>query len=340
MLGKNLKKILIPPVAVLGAGNMGTAMAKILAENGLEVRIWNWEGDLTPLEQIKKYHENKKYLPGIKLSKSVIPVEKIGEALKGAGLVFFAVPSGVMEQTISFAARNVEDGAILVDLSKGVDPHSLKLITDVMAENVRPSLKRNIVSVSGPAIAGQMAKGVRTLMNVASKNKKAREMVTKALEGGCLRLIPTDDVVGVEVGGSFKNVYAIAMGILDSMGCGLNTKAALITCSLSEIGDLIKAMGGKRETVYQLAGIGDLVGTALCEDSRNRRFGSFIGQGFSLKKACEQVGQTVEGVDACAALMKLKKRYKLSLPFAEKIQECVEMPKRAKTIMNDFLNSL
>ena len=160
-------------IAVLGAGNMGTAVAKVLAENGHIVRIWNWEGDHDPLKQIEKFGENKKYLPGFKLPKEVISCYKIEDALRGAEIVFFVVPSGAMEHTISFAARSIKHNAVLVDVSKGIEPNSLELIPHIIAKHVRPALRKNIVTISGPAIAKQMALRQFTAMNIASKNKIA-----------------------------------------------------------------------------------------------------------------------------------------------------------------------
>ncbi|MBI5222383.1 MAG: NAD(P)-binding domain-containing protein, partial [Candidatus Magasanikbacteria bacterium] len=178
-------------IAVLGAGNMGTAVARVLADNGHEVRIWNWEGDHLPLKQIEEYHENKKYLPGVKLSANIIPKYKIEDALEKAKIVFFVVPSGVMEHTISFAARSIKHDAILVDVSKGIEPHSLQLMPRVIAKHVRDSLRKNIVTISGPAVAGQMASRHYTAMNIASTNKLAIKKVKDAMENNYIKLVPT-----------------------------------------------------------------------------------------------------------------------------------------------------
>lgn len=326
-------------LAVLGAGNMGTAVAEVLADNGHLVKIWNWEGDLDPLKQIEKYHENKKYLPKVKLSKNIVPAYKIADALHEAEIVFFVVPSTVMEHTISFAARNIRNRAILVDVSKGIHPNSGELIPYVIARHVRPELRKNVVAISGPAIASQMAHKIYTAMNIAGKNQKAINEVRKVMENDYIKLVPTDDVVGVEVGGSFKNVYSIAMGICDALGYGLNTKAALIVRAIGEIAELIAAMGGKRRTAYQLAGLGDLIGTSLCADSRNRRFGEYLGKGMNGKEALKKIGQTVEGVEAAKCLMQFSKKYQVHLPFAKMVYDCVFGKKKTKVLMKDFLEA-
>ena len=327
-------------IAVLGAGNMGTAVAQVLADNGHEVRIWNWEGDHLPLQQIEKYHENKKYLPKVKLSKNIIPKYKIESALDKAKIIFFVVPSGAMEHTISFAARSIQHDAILVDVSKGIEPHSLQIMTRVIAKHVRASLRKNIVTISGPAVAGQMASKRYTAMNIASANKLAIKKVRDAMENKYIKLVPTSDVIGVEVGGSFKNAYTIAVGMCDGLKYGLNTKAALLTYALREIGDLIKAMGGKKETAYELAGVGDLIGTSLCPESRNRTFGEYLGRGMSGKQALKRMKQTVEGVGAVNCLLRLAERYKVDAPFAKAIYACVNAPRDPRLTFKKFISTL
>jgi len=324
-------------VAVLGAGNMGTAIAQVLADNGNEVRIWNWEGDHIPLRQIEKNRENKKYLPGVKLSKNIIPKNKIEEALENAEVVFFVVPSGAMEYTISFAARSIKNNAILVDISKGIEPNSLRLIPHIIIKHVRPELKKNVVTVSGPAVAGQMVAKQFTAMNIASKNKKAIKKVIEVFANKYIRLIPTTDVVGVEIGGSFKNVYAIAVGMCDGMGYGLNTKAAILTKSLEEIANLIGAVGGRKHTAYELAGLGDLIGTSLCSDSRNRTLGEYMGQGMTAKKALKKIKQTTEGIDATKCLLRLAKKHKVEVPFAKMIGKCIDTTGNPKNILHNYL---
>ncbi len=326
-------------VAVLGAGNMGTAVAFVLADNGHQVNIWNWEGDIAPLKQIEKYHENKKYLPGVKLSENIVPCYKIADAVKDAEVVFFVVPSGVMEHTVSFAARNIRNNAVLVDVSKGIDNHSFCLIPYVMMKHVRPSLKKNIVCISGPAIAKQMVERHFTAMNIAGKSAQAIRRVKNVWENNYIKLVASNDMIGVEIGGSFKNVYSIAMGICDALGYGLNTKAALIVSAIAEMAELIKAMGGKPYTAYELAGLGDLIGTALCEDSRNRRFGEYLGHGLSTSAAMKKVGQTVEGAEAVKSLKILGEKYKIKLPFAEVVYQSIFSKAKAGNLMKEYLRA-
>ena len=311
-------------VTVLGAGNMGTAVAQVLAENGHEVRIWNWEGDHVPLQQIKKYRENKNFLPGVKLSKNIIPEENIKKALADAMAVFLVIPSSVMEHTISFAARSIPKNTILVDMSKGVCPKTLRLIPNVIKNHVAPNLKKRILTISGPAVANQMVKKHFTAMNIAG-NKTLSKKIINLMNNDYIRLVYINDMIGVEVAGSFKNVYTIAIGICDGLDFGLNTKAALLTKALSEITDLTVAMGGKKNTVYNLAGVGDLIGTSLSFESRNRQFGELLGKGLSGDRAIKKIKQTVEGYEASRCLFQLAKKYKINMPFADLIYKCTKM---------------
>jgi len=324
-------------VAVLGAGNMGTAIAQVLAENGHVVQLWNWEGDIEPLEQIKKYHENKKYLPKVKLSSTIVPCFKIAEAVQDAEVIFFVVPSGVMEHTISFAARNIKNNTVLVNVSKGIDHEACTLISQLMIKHVRNELKKNVVCISGPAVAKQICDHIFTAMSAAGKSHSAVKKVKEILENKYLRLVESSDLIGVELGGSFKNVYAVAMGICDGLKYGLNTKAALIVSALKEMADLIQALGGERQTAYHLSGLGDLIGTALCQESRNRMFGEYLGKGLSVKVALKKVGQTVEGVSAVNCLKMLATRHKLKLPFAEVVYNCVHSAEPAKELLRKYL---
>jgi len=327
-------------VAVLGAGNMGTAVAKILGDNKHDVKIWNWEGDQEPLKQIEKFHENKKYLPGIRLPKNVRAEYQLAEAVKGAEIVFFVIPSSVFAGTASKAAEFLADEVILVDMSKGLEPKSMCLIPDLLVKSVRTELKNNIISVSGPAVAGQMAQHKFTVMNVAGINPEAVKKVKTAMDSASLRLVPTDDIVGVELGGSFKNVYAIAMGICDGLGFSLNAKAALLSKAMEEIAVLIEAMGGRRETAYGIAGFGDLIGTALATESRNRTYGEYLGKGYSDEKAMKKMKQTVEGRDAVECLIKLANKYKMKVSLGEVVFKCVKANSDARGIFKEYLEKV
>ncbi len=327
-------------VAVLGAGNMGTAISQVIAQNGYQVNLWNHEGDKEPLEQIEKYSENKKYLLGVKLSKNIFPQPDIAKAVEKVKIVFFVVPSFFMEAVVKKASKYLQLRTVCVDVSKGLDEKSLGLIPDIIKKNL-PVLSRPLVAtISGPAIAGDMARGGFTAMNVASASIDSIKLIKQVLENNNLKLFPSKDIIGIEVTGSFKNVYAIAMGLCDGLKLPMNTKAALLVFALREISALVKKMGGQASTVYDLAGLGDLVGTGLCVSSRNRHFGELIALGNNIETAIKQVGQVVEGVKAAKVLHELGKKYKIKTPFAEMIFRVSSGKLKSKEAMNRFLRSL
>jgi glycerol-3-phosphate dehydrogenase (NAD(P)+) len=248
---KNLK------VTVLGAGNMGTTIAHVVASNGYKVDLWNYEGDPEPLEQITKHRENKKYLPGVKLSSRIHAEPDLQKAVAKSAVVFFVVPSGFMSSIVARAEHFFTPKTILVDISKGFGEEYLQ---DPKQHTRVDTVLKHMVAISGPAIAIDLAKGGFTAMNIASSNPQALKQVHAILENKYLKLIKSNDVKGVKLGGALKNVYAILLGLCDGLQFPMNTKAFLVTQILEEMGRVIEKLGGKKETVYNLAGLGDLIG--------------------------------------------------------------------------------
>ena len=315
---------------------MGTAIAQVVALNGYKVNLWNHSDDPEPLKQLKEKQENANYLPGVKLSGNINPEPDICLAVSKADVIFIIVPSNFIVSVVKGAASYISQKAICVDVSKGLGKKSFSLTTDIL-KSILP--KNKIATISGPAIAGQMVVGNFTAMNLASSDARAIGVVKKIMENKNLKLISTDDVVGVEVAGSFKNVYAIAMGICDGLKISTNTKAALLVVALREIGLLVVKMGGRLETVYGLAGLGDLLGTGLAGASRNRRLGEFLAQGLSLDEATAKVGQVVEGVPVAKVLNSLSKKYKLKTPLAGTIYKIICGKVSPKIGVENFLKN-
>ncbi|MDO8509840.1 MAG: NAD(P)H-dependent glycerol-3-phosphate dehydrogenase [bacterium] len=326
-------------LTILGAGNMGTAMAYVTAKNGHNITIWNYEGDPEPLQQINEFHENKKYLCGTILPNNIVAEPDLILAVKKAQVVFFILPSNFIEAIAERIALHLPKGCILVDASKGLDEKTLRTIPDVIKSHLPKHLKNNVIGISGPAIAIDMIKDGLTMMNVAGKNPKAVQLVKKVMDSKNIRLIATDDIVGVEIAGSFKNVYAIALGICDGIGYPMNTKAALLVTALKEIGQLSKKMGGKIETVYDLAGLGDLIGTSLSTASRNRRFGECLASGADCESALKQTKQIVEGIQACKIMLTLGKKHQLKMLFAQMVYNAV-WKGNAKKELEKYLNNI
>jgi glycerol-3-phosphate dehydrogenase (NAD(P)+) len=309
----------------------------VVALNGYKVKLWNHGGDLEPLKQIKEKQENINYLPGIKLSKNIIPEHSIEQTVLKADIIFISVPSIFIAALAKQIAPFLNGREVCVDISKGLDEKSLSLTTDIL-KTILP--KNKIATVSGPAVARQMVVAGFTAMNVASEDAGAIRLVKKVMENKNLKLIATNDIVGVEAAGSFKNVYAIAVGMCDGLNMPTNTKAVLFVAALQEMNLVVKKMGGNLETVYGLAGLGDLIGTGLAPSSRNRRLGDLLAKGFSMEKAAGEIGQVVEGVVAAKILNRLSKKYKLKTPLAEMIYKVISGKISSKIGMEKFLKNI
>lgn len=299
---------------------MGTALAKVLGDAGREVVVWNYEGDPEPIEHINHFHENKKYLPSVVLSPSVRAESDLKKALARARVVVLAVPSRVVVDQLSAAVPFLPKKAVIVDVSKGFS--GLTESTTKISPTVKKWWNKRII-VSGPAVALDIAKGGFTTMSIAGKNKIDLRMAQQALTTDHLHFLPTTDVVGIKLAGSLKNIYAILLGMADGLGLSLNTKAFLVVRSIQEISLVIKKCGGKADTSYALAGLGDLVATGLSQVSRNRRFGEYLGQGLTSEEAEKKVGQVVEGVAASKEALLVARRYRLKLPLLEAVQAVV-----------------
>ncbi|MFB6182193.1 MAG: NAD(P)H-dependent glycerol-3-phosphate dehydrogenase [Candidatus Magasanikbacteria bacterium] len=310
-------------ICILGAGNFGTTIANTIAKNGYEVSLWNWDGDSEPIKQIQSNQENEKYLPGIKLSDNITATLNMKQAIDGADMVCFIVASSAIKNVVEQAGQYITSEQLLVNFTKGIDSESLKLTTETIKE-LDKSNKENIATLAGPAVANQLSKEQFTAMNIASENSTTIEKIKEVLQNDYLKLNETRDMVGVQVGSAFKNVYAIALGICDGMDLPLNTKSALLTIAIEEIAELAENMGGEKETMFDLAGIGDLIGTALADSSRNRRFGEYLAQGKTVPEAKQTVGQTVEGIEAVKVFCELADKFDIPCKFANLVKGCIE----------------
>ena len=304
-------------VAVLGAGSWGTALALLLAENGGVVRLW----DRTPgqIAALLATRENKRYLPEHRLPENLHPTVSLSEALIGAIFVVVAVPSAAVDDVLERAT--LAPGADIILASKGIDPQTLELPADVA---LRCAPGHPVIALSGPNLAREVAAGVPTAAVAASDDAEAARRIAERFNRATFRTYVSDDRTGVEVGGAVKNVLAIAGGIADGLGYGDNTKAALMTRGLSEMARLGMALGGKRETFYGLAGVGDLMATAASRLSRNWRVGYGLGQGKCLEEILAELGQVAEGVPTAQAVEKLAVRHDLFLPVCITVAELLD----------------
>lgn len=318
---------------------MGTALANIIANNGFVVKLWNYEGDIEPLTQISQTGENKKYLPGIKLSKNIKVEKDLFTAVSKTDIIFLAVPSGFIGTMTKKISPFLSKKTVCVNASKGLDSTTLSTVSKIISRNLSPNLRNNIVVISGPAVANDMVKNYFTAMNIAG-TKFAVTLTKRVLENDNLRLIKNDDIVGTEVAGSLKNVYAIAIGLCDCYNYPMNTKAAIFVYALKEISALVKKMGGDEKTIYDLAGLGDLIGTAMSEHSRNRRFGACLPKYLNKEQATKAIGQTVEGVETCKTVLALAKKYRVAMPLAKGVYEIVWNGGKPNEILKELLKKI
>ena len=284
-------------IGVLGAGTWGMALARMLCVNGHEVTVWSAIEQEVDQFSATRQHPN---LPGMIIPEQIVFTKDIANVCTGMDILLFAVPSVFVRATAKKAAPYVTDGQIIVDVAKGIEADTLKTMTQIIADEIKnPAVK--LVALSGPTHAEEVAKDLPTTIVSACKDMDAAQQVQEVFSNSCMRVYTNDDVLGVELCGAMKNVIALASGIAVGLGCGDNTKAALITRGMAEIARLGATMGCKEQTFGGLAGIGDLIVTATSMHSRNNRCGMLLGQGLSPEEATKKVGMVVEGLNALPA---------------------------------------
>ncbi len=305
-------------VVVLGAGGWGIALALVAHRQGHEVTLWSH--DQQEIDDIRRHNENRLRLPGVSLPTGMALTNSLEEAAT-ADLIILAVPSFAIRATAKRLATGIAAGTPVVNAGKGLEDGTLKRFSQVIAEE----LPHNpVVVLSGPSHAEEVARRVPTLLTVASTTPGAAKTMQEQLSESCFRLYVNDDVIGVELGGALKNVIALCAGMVDGLGMGDNTKAALMTRGLAEIARLGKAMGAREATFAGLSGMGDLMVTCGSMHSRNRRAGILIGQGVPVEEAIRQVG-TVEGYLAAGTAWELACRYGVDMPIVAHCQKvCYE----------------
>jgi glycerol-3-phosphate dehydrogenase (NAD(P)+) len=300
--------------AVVGAGAWGTALADLLAINDHQVTLWAFEADV--VDSINTRHENTRFLPGVALAPTLVATGDHAAALRDAGLVIYATPSHHLRAIARAGASHVSSNAILAIASKGIERGSLELMTEVVDHEVP---RRDVVALSGPSFAAEVARRQPTAVVAASTSADAAVLVQEALSNTTFRVYTHDDLIGVELGGSLKNVMAVATGILEGVGLGFNARAALMTRGLAEMTRLGVALGAQPATFAGLAGVGDLVLTCTGALSRNRALGVAIGQGRSLDEALAGKETVAEGVLTTASAVELAEREKVEMPIAEMV---------------------
>lgn len=325
---KNIK------ITVFGGGLWGTVLAQHLCRGGQgpEVRLWEFVPKLAQDLQKTRRHL---HIPGFRLHESVRVTSDLRQASQNAGILLFVLPSVFVRRTARAVAKELGGPKpLIVNASKGIEPESLKTMGDVIADELRGS--RGVYTLSGPSFAREVARGVPTRMLLAGPSGPGARRLLALFNGGALRVSLWPDRKGVELGGSLKNALAIGAGILDGLKAGANTKAALIVQGMAEMAEIISKSGGRRETIYGLSGLGDLIATGTSPESRNRGFGEKLGAGKSLQQALGEIPTVVEGVEAAAAARALIRRLKVKAPLLEAVWAAVHDERPAEIVLESL----
>ncbi len=302
-------------IVILGSGGFGLAIA-LLAERTGRHRVTVWSKFQSEIDDIRKHGEHVQKLPGVPISETIAMTSDISCA-KDAELLIFGIPSSFVRDVAREAAPYISESTIIANTGKGLEDVTFKTLSEVIEEETH---SKNIVCLSGPSHAEEVARCIPTTIVAASKNTEAAMYVQAQLSNEVMRIYINDDVIGCELGGALKNIIALCAGICDGLGYGDNTKAALMTRGIHEISRLGKACGANPLTFTGLTGIGDLIVTCTSMHSRNRRAGILIGQGVSPDDAVKQVG-TVEGYFCCKAAYALAKKVGVEMPITEQLYD-------------------
>lgn len=322
-------------IGILGAGTWGTALASLLVKNGHDTTLWSAIPEEIDLLSSTRAHKN---LPGATLPEELKYTKDIAEVCS-APLLIFVVPSEFIRSTARAAAPYIKDGTVLVSAAKGIEPDSLKTMTEIIDDEMANSgVTYKLAALSGPTHAEEVAIGQPTSIVAASENEEVSLMIAKAFSNSCMRVYTNTDVLGVEIAGALKNIIAIAAGINRGMGFGDNAQAMLITRGVAEITRMGLAMGCKRRTFMGLAGIGDLIVTCTSRHSRNNRCGELIGQGKTYEEAKAEIGMVVEGYHALEAAMQLSHKLEVEMPITEAVYRVIKNGESVKDAMLSLMN--
>jgi glycerol-3-phosphate dehydrogenase (NAD(P)+) len=302
-------------ITVLGAGSWGTALAIRLAANGNEVCLWGHEPAF--MEQLALERQNRRFLPDARFPDKLNIASELSVAVGHSHDLLLVIPSHAFREVLTRIASALASGSRIVWATKGLETGSGKFMHEVLEEVL--NLRCPAAVLSGPTFAREVAAGLPTAMTVASTNPVFANDLAARLQADVMRIYTSDDVIGVELGGTVKNVLAIAAGIADGLELGANCRAALITRGLAEIIRLGDAMGARRETLMGLSGIGDLILTCTDNQSRNRRLGLSLGKGHPVDMAVQEIGQVVEGFNTAHEVVQLARRYRVEMPISEQV---------------------
>lgn len=318
-------------ISILGGGSWGIALSVLLHKNGHEITVWS--ALPAEVEMLEREHEHK-MLPGVKLAEDMVFTADDEEAVRDRDLLVMAVASSYTRVTAQRIAGLVAEGQRIVNVAKGIEDETLMTLSEIIEQEIPQA---DVAVLSGPSHAEEVGRGMPTTIVVGAKSKATAEYIQNLFMSEVFRVYTSPDVLGIELGGSLKNVVALAAGIADGLGYGDNTKAALITRGITEIARLGTAMGGRFETFCGLTGIGDLIVTCASMHSRNRRAGILIGQGKTMQEAMDEVQMVVEGVYSAKAAMALARKYDVQIPIIEQVNAVLFENKSADQAVKELM---
>ena len=298
-------------ISVIGGGSFGTVIANIIARNGHDVRFWMRSEEM--VSEVNTAHENSQYLPGYKLNERVVATKNMVTAVGSSEIIFVAVPSSSFRDVVKNVVRHSLEEVIFVSATKGIEVDSFVLMSQVLVEEAPKAV---VGVLSGPNLAKEIASKNLTGTVIASNHEEVRERVKEILKSEFFRVYTNDDMFGVELGGSLKNIYAIIAGIAHALGMGYNTNSMLVTRSLTEMARFGSELGADPMTFLGLSGVGDLIVTCSTPLSRNYRLGLALGQGKSIEEAIEEVGQVAEGVNTLKQVKEKAEELGVYMPLA------------------------
>jgi glycerol-3-phosphate dehydrogenase (NAD(P)+) len=319
-------------ISVIGGGSFGTVIANIIATNGFDVQFWMRSGE--QVEQINSQQENSQYLPGYKLNSRVHATTNMTEAVQDSKVVFMAVPSLSFREVVKAVVCELNSNAMLISTTKGIEAGTFLLMSQILTEE-SPNSKVGVLS--GPNLATEIAAGHLTGTVVASSHEEVRDEVKALLKSKTFRVYTNDDMFGVELGGSLKNIYAIIAGMAAALGMGFNTNSMLITRSLTEMARFGRELGADPMTFLGLAGVGDLVVTCSTPLSRNYRLGFALGKGGTVDDAVAEIGQVVEGVSTVKHVKEKADALGVYMPLVNGLYKIIYEQQSIKTMLASLM---
>ena len=320
-------------VAVLGGGSFGTVLANLAASNGYKVSLW--VRDSEQALRINSEGANTSYHPELKLSENILASENLNEVVKDAAVVFIATPSIVFEQIVNRLSQSIEDDAYLISCTKGILDNPFRLLSEVILSK----MKNSVGVLSGPNLAKEIAENKVAGTVIASDNQELLDVVKSILSSKTFKIFSSNDIKGVELAGSLKNIYAIICGMAESLNVGENAIGLILTRSMAEMSRFSVAKGANPVTFLGLSGMGDLVATCMSNLSRNYQLGLNLGKGMTLLQAKVQVGQVAEGIRTLEVIRNESKRLDIKMPLVESMYNIIKKNASPDSLIKDLINN-